>query len=385
MTNQTYSLTLSRHTKAKARSQSQMRPASQALQELSLQKGEHFWSFLADIFDNLPTGLMVADRSGRVMVFNRAAGAILGYGSAEVIRQVSLWDFCEECARPPLFRESLLNGQSFPEEEVEMQRKDGAHGPVGVKVTPLYGPDGGLAGALATLRSLDEIRAQERERKSLVRLASIGRIISSVAHEINNPLQTVRAALELGLDPRKTAARRQEYLQAADHEICRISRIIAQMRTFYRPEPGQKGPTEVNQTLQEVLGMLTKQLDEAAVKVELHLSEDLPPINLIDYQLQQVFLNLVLNALDAMPQGGHLKITTRLEAQDLLVLFTDDAPALAPHEAADLFDPMAINGRTGELALGLSLSREIITEFGGSIEFYSHTGNTLVVRLPWLG
>ncbi len=360
-----------------------------ALQELARQDEDNFWELLSGVFSNLTQGIILADRQGRVMVFNQAAQDIMGYQASEVIGKHSLWDFCESCDRPPLFRESLLHGQSFPEEEVEMSGKNNwpvASSTIGVKVAPLYGRQGTLLGALATLRSLDQLRAREQERKSLMRMASIGRIISVVAHEINNPLQAVRTSLELGLDPRKTAARRRAYLATADKEIERISRVIGQMRRFYRPNPGEKRLTDVNLILREALALLDKQISRSAVQVELQLDANLPAVSIIDYQLQQVFLNLILNALEAMPDGGHLAISSRADQSgQVQIAFHDSAEALLPEHAADLFDPFAPNGRDGELALGLSVSREIITELGGNIEIWADNGNTLVVYLPYLG
>lgn len=360
----------------------EMAPSLSALQELARQD-EDIWELLAGVFDNLSQGIILADRNGRVVIFNQVAEKIMGYRAAEVVGRQSLWDFCEECDQPPLFRESLLHGRSFPEEEVEMYAKDNRRGPVGVKVTPLYGQDGALKGALATIRSLEEIRAREREHKGLVRLASIGRIISAIAHEINNPLQTVRTSLELGLDPRKTPDRRQAYLETADQEITRISRVLGQMRDFYRPNPGQQQPTAVNETLREALALLNKQIEQSGVEVSLELASGLPAVSLIDYQLQQVFLNLILNALEAMPEGGQMFISSRLEGSNVLVAFHDSAEPLHPRHAANLFDPFAAHGRGGELTLGLLVSREIITELGGSIEIQCDNGNTFVVRLPY--
>jgi two-component system sensor histidine kinase AtoS len=350
-----------------------------ALQKLAADKGSQFWYFLAEVFDTLHQGVIVADQSGLVVIFNKRAEQIMGYSAAEVLGRSSLWDFCEECDRPPLFRESLSNGQSFPEEEVEMS---GRNGTIGVRVTALYGPDGRLEGALATLRSLDEVRQREKEQKNLVRLAAIGRIISAVAHEINNPLQTVRTSLELALDPRKSTERRRDYLQAADQEISRISRIIGQMRSFYRPTPGEKQATVVNAKLQEAITLLEKPLGEAGVQVEFDLAEHLPEVNLIDYQLEQVFLNLILNALEEMPENSKLYISSRLEETDRIAIsFRYKAPQSGRVELDHLFDPLA-NRRSHALGIGLSVCREIISELGGTIEATTNGGLTLTVYLP---
>lgn len=353
-----------------------------ALQQMAAKDGSRFWYMLAGVFDGLNQGVIVADRSGQVVIFNKIAEQIMGFEAAEVVGHRSLWDFCEECDRPPLFRQSLSHGESFPEEEVEMTGKDTQHGSVGVKVTALYGPDNCLEGALAIIRSLDEIRQHEQEQKSLVRLAAIGRIISAVAHEINNPLQTVRTSLELALDPRKSPERRHEYLRAADQEISRISRIIGQMRSFYRPTPGEKRSTPLNDKLQEAVSLLEKPLREAGVEIELELEASLPSVNLIDYQLEQVFLNLILNAIEAMPEGGRLVIRSyRAELNRIAVSFRDSAANLEQDALERLFDPLE-SRRNNALGIGLSVSREIISELGGTIEASSGKGTTLTVYLP---
>jgi PAS domain S-box-containing protein len=356
-----------------------------ALQALARQEENNFWELLASVFHNLKQGIILADRSGRVVMFNHAAEKIMGYRAGEVVGHLALWDFCEERNRYPLFRESLLLGTNFPEEEVEICGKSQQYGSFNVKVTPLYGQSGALKGAMATLPDVEELRIRERERRNLERLASIGRIISAVAHEINNPLQTVRTSLELGLDPRKTPARRREYLETADHEICRISRVIGQMRDFYNPNPGLRRPTNVNAIVREALIFLERQIKQIGVQVTLDLAPDLPTVSLIDYQLKQVFLNLILNALEMMPQGGQLVVSTWVDAEagNVLVAFRDSAQPLPPSYAADLFNPFAAIDRDGELALGLSVSREIVNEMGGSIEIQPADGNTLIVHLPY--
>jgi len=365
---------------AKNQSKQITRPASlEALQVLAAKEGSHFWEMLTGVFDSLNQAIIIADRNGRVVVFNQVAEQVMGYQASQVVGRSSLWDFCEECDRPPLFRESLSNGHSFPEEEVEMNATQGT---VGVKVTALYGQDGQLEGALAVVRSLDEIRQQEHERKNLVRLAAIGRIIAAVAHEINNPLQTVRTSLELALDPRKSEERRHHYLKAADQEISRIAHVIGQMRSFYRPSPGQKHPTHSNDKLRDAISLLQKPLSEAKVEVELSLDETLPPLNLLDYQLEQVFLNLILSAVEDMPEGGKLLIGSRRSGpKQIAISFTDARSHLGQVQLERLFDPMESRSKLG-LGIGLSVSREIITELGGTIEASSEGGTTLTVYLP---
>jgi len=354
-----------------------------ALQEMAAQNGARFWGILAGVFDGLSQGIIVADHQGQIVVFNRVAEQVMGYRASEVIGHYSLWDLCGECSYPPIFRDNLLRGQSFPEEEVEMKGKHLQTPTVGVKVSPIYSPKGDLEGALATIRSLDEIQAREREQKNLVRLAAIGRIISAIAHEINNPLQTVRTSLELALDPRKSRERRSEYLKAADQEISRISHIIGQMRSFYRPTPGVKQPTNLNNKLQDAVSLLEKQLGKAHVEVKLELEPNLPAVYLVDYQLEQVFLNLILNAIDSMPNGGQLFITSsRVKLGQVAISFRDSTLSLDKGKLEHIFDPLENRNSIG-LGIGLSVSNEIISELDGSIEVLSKAvGTTLTVYLP---
>ncbi len=358
-------------------------PSLAVLKQLAEQGGSGFWEMLGGVFDNLEQGIIIADRSGRVVVFNRLAEQIMGYQANEVVGHRSLWDFCDECDRPPLFRASLSSGNSFPEEEVEMAHKNNESTIVGVKVTALYGQDNRLEGALAVIRSLSEIRERESERKNLVRLAAIGRIISAVAHEINNPLQTVRTSLELALDPRKSAERRRQYLQAADQEINRISQVIGQMRSFYRPTPIEKQPSQLNDRVRSALNLLEKPLREAEVTVLMQLDEALPTVNLIDYQLEQVFLNLILNAIETLPDGGQLTISSQLiEPSRVAISFnTNTSNQHTPQRLEHIFDPLESRRNAG-LAIGLSVSREIIHEMGGTVEVSDVSGLTLTVYLP---
>jgi|GEM_PF-2373911 len=353
-----------------------------ALQEIAGTQQEQFPEMLLEVFDNLNQGIIVTNRNGRVIVFNKIAQQMMGYSAEEVIGRHSLWDFCDECGQPPLFRESLMNSRSFPDEEVEMNGKDGTT--LGVKVTPLYGHQRGeLQGALATIRDLAETRARENQQKSLVRLASIGQLVSAIAHEINNPLQSIRTILELSQNPRKSATQRQEYLETADTEIGRIAHIISQMRNFYRPNPVSKSLTDVNATVLDALSLLEKPLSEAGVEVETRLAPKLPAVPLVDYQLEQVVLNLVLNALETMPKGGRLEVVTSRTQNGVSIIFWDNAPRAYTQtgkSSETIFDPF--EGSRGSLSIGLSVSHEIIKEMGGRFDIDISDGTKLTVHLP---
>lgn len=341
--------------------------AANALFEFAYNERDDFWPMLRTIFDSVNQGIIVANRYGRVTIFNQKAQQIMGYTTEDVVGRCLLWDFCDSCESPPVFQKSLMEGQCFPPTEIEMYTKDSSVA-LGVRVTPLYNKDNELQGAVATIRDLGAWRARKREQRSLVRMASIGRIVSAIAHEINNPLQTVRTSLELGFDPRKSSERRQEYLRTADQEISRIAKIIGQMRKFYRPSAAEEIESDVNEVINDALYILEENLQKAGVEIQTNLAADLPLVQMVGYQLEQVFLNLLLNALETMPKGGKLRVESyRSDLNTITVSFTDNAELKNDISIEELFDPFAGN-RTDGLGLGLSVSQEIIAEVGGRIE-----------------
>ncbi len=281
-----------------------------AFYELAQAQGPAFWDFLGSFFDKLPQGIILTDRVGQVVIFNPVASAFLGYSPDEVIGHWNLWDFCKESTNSPAFQVGLQLGSGFPDEEVEMQARNTRKSPYKARICGLYGRDGILLGASANLGSLAEIRAIERERQTMIRKDSIGKIVSALAHEINNPLQTLRTSLELGFDPRKTHQRRKGYLNVANHEISRIAQIITVLRRFYPANTNEKLSADVNYSIQIALGQLDKEIKQKNIHLDLDLAVGLSQVRLLDYQLQNIFLSLLQDILDTIPSSGTLKIQT---------------------------------------------------------------------------
>lgn len=342
-----------------------------ALQALAEREGYAFWDLLNEVFDSLPQGTIVTDNSGLVVIFNKAAETILGFEAKDIIGKRSLWDVFEP---PQWLRENLLLNQAFAQEEIKTFSRNGKH--ISLNIKPfVHGETKNLQG---TLTLLSEYELVKPECKGLVNLAAVGRIISAMAHEINNPLQAIRTSLELSLDNRKSQARRQEYLQTAETEVSRISRLITQMRNFYRPIPGKSQPSDVHVVLHEALYKLSNKNE---VEIKLNLTPNLPKISLIDYQLQQVFINLISSILETAPQNGQLQIESSWGENNMIaVSFKNNVSQANWHWTANLFDPFATVGQVAELALGLSVSYEIIREIGGSIEL---NPNNLTIHLPY--
>ncbi len=228
-------------------------------------------------------------------------------------------------------------------------------------------------------RKLEEVQAQLIETE---RFAAAGRLAAAIAHEINNPMQSIRSGLEL-------LARRvpthddvsQQYIDILLEEQARVSGIIQQMLDFYRPPRGDREPTDVNDVIRGVLRLI--EIDHHGLRVETDLDPKPPLIHANADQLKQVFLNLGLNAIESMSKSGHLTITTAGHADGVVIRFTDEGPGIPARDIGHIFEPFYTTKPDG-LGIGLSVSRGLIEAHGGEIAVHSREGEgaTFEIRLP---
>jgi len=258
-----------------------------------------------------------------------------------------------------------------------------------------------LAVALENARLYEEQKELLRERELTQaqmihseKMAALGRLTASIAHEINNPLQSVQVCLNLAEEEMNDQQRRDKmdlYLGLASGEIERVAEIVNRMRDFYRPARTEKQPTDIQATLEAVLALTHKKLQHGNVTVVREWS-DLPSIQANADHLKQVFLNLVLNAIDAMPQGGTLRLRTGLDwlpsdGQDetlaVRIEFSDTGEGVPAETLPHLFEPFVTTKEQGS-GLGLFVSAEIIEAHGGTITVESQEGEgtTFTILLP---
>lgn len=228
----------------------------------------------------------------------------------------------------------------------------------------------------------------ERSQAQLVqaeKMAAIGRLAASVAHEINNPLQAIHNTLHLAVMDQLPDAKRRQYLAMAQSEVERLIEIVQRMLDFYRPSKGGMVEADVNEILQNVLALAQKRIEHSNVLVHTRLAEDLPLIPAVPDQLAQVFLNIVINALEAMPEGGELRVGTLLsqDGEWVLVAFRDSGPGLTPDQVQNIFEPFYTTKPRGT-GLGLAISYGIVERHGGTIEVSTQPGlgSTFIVHLP---
>ena len=215
-----------------------------------------------------------------------------------------------------------------------------------------------------------------------------GRLAASLAHEINNPLQSVIGCLGLAEESLAEGDDEDldEYIGMGLEELRRAARIVSRLRDVSRPVASDDGsPTDVNGLVERVLTLTRSQVKDGEIEVVRRMADELPKPNVVADRMQQVVLNLVLNAVEAMSQGGTLELATWYEeGRDVVCLAVSDSgvgisPDLRPH----LFDPFFSTKEEGT-GLGLFVSQNIVQEYGGWMEVESQVGegSTFTIRLP---
>jgi two-component system NtrC family sensor kinase len=233
---------------------------------------------------------------------------------------------------------------------------------------------GHLAGLFENMRLNEELRAYirqlEESQRALIqaeKMAIAGRLTASIAHEINNPLQSVNNCLHLAGRNELSFEDRQNYLDLAKEELGRLMQTVQRMLDFYRPGALDRQPTNIHELLNKVISLMEKQFRDHAVQVHLSYAADLPYVYVVGDQIQQVFLNLALNAIEAMPNGGDLMIETSYSQDQVKIIFQDTGAGVPASKRKTIFEPF-VSGKKGGTGLGLAISYGIITAHGGSLE-----------------
>ncbi|MBI5942923.1 MAG: response regulator [Chloroflexi bacterium] len=230
---------------------------------------------------------------------------------------------------------------------------------------------------------MDYIRKVEDSQKALLqseKMAAAGRLSASIAHEVNNPLQAVQNCLHLAGREDLPADKRQEYFGLARAELERLIVTVRRMLDFYRPGAAEPEKVDLVEMLQYILNLMSKQLSESNINVTLDSDGEVPAIVAVGSQIQQVFINLILNAADSMPNGGKLEVRVRPFEDGVELLFQDQGRGIPKEQQANIFEPF-FSTKDGGTGLGLTVSYNIITAHGGTLELLLKYGPGACFRI----
>lgn len=261
---------------------------------------------------------------------------------------------------------------------------------------PLFGVDSNIEGALVlTTDQTNQVRLRS-ELTNSTRLAATGQLAASLAHEINNPLNSIRYNIELAkmdieeiskLSDDRTASSLLEYLRIINREIDRIGDIVRNLLDLHRAPTLTPIPFDINSAVSDVLILMKKQILEEGVKVETNLTRNIPDVSASAGPIKQIIINIMLNALFAVEKGGKITVETGLNDKFAYVSIEDNGPGIPPDILPHIFEPFYSTKGVSGVGLGLAVCESIVNQFRGKIDVESAPGNgaKFTVHLPIYG
>ena len=336
------------------------------------------------IVASIRSGVVTTDLQGRIYTFNAAAEEITGYQEQDVRGQDASIFFGEI---KDIIQDSVgltETADSGPRFEADCLTADGLRLRLGFSLSPLYAETGETTGTVITFQDLTHIRALEETSRRQDRLAAIGRMAASIAHEIRNPLAAMRGSIQMLRAEMKSDSSETELMEIILRESDRLNRIISDFLTYARPRSIVQSKVDVGELLQQTFTLLrnSSEIHESHV-IEAVTPEKPVLTNADSEQLRQVFWNLARNALNAMPHGGTLNAAVVANSNKRLrITFADTGRGMSPEQVEHLFEPFS--STTGGVGLGLSIVYQIIRDHGGTINVRSREGKgtTIAIELP---
>jgi PAS domain S-box-containing protein len=344
---------------------------------------------LASVVESAQDIVLSTDMEGRILTWNTAAERLSGFRLHEV-REKAFLDFCvgdDDWAMDQVFA-GLQTGKDAQMAEWNLKTKDGRGLPVAWIFSPMKDHLGKTAGVVAVGRDLTERRKFEAQLLQSQKLAALGVMAGGIAHEIRNPLAACAAAAQFIMAGDIAPEFRQECAQKIHAGIQRASMIIESLLRFARPS----GKTDVREIdlaalLGETLDLVSNQARIDKIELRFQRPPEMVRINGMEALLQQAFLNLFLNAIKAMPEGGVLSIDLGCTNGEAWVSIGDTGQGIAAADLHNIFDPFYTTSPVGKgSGLGLSICYSIIKQHNGKIAVDSAEGkgSTFTVRLPSL-
>ena len=339
------------------------------------------------IIENVGHPIVVCDSAGNFILFNRRAELLFQEntsfktsGSAAVrTNAVKLTSFISTLASA---------SETGRQAEIELiDPEDNRALPMEITAREVLDATGQVTAVVSILHDLTEIRELERRRVEQQlfeseKLAAVGRLAASIAHEVNNPLEAIKNALYL-MQAGAEGDKNTRFLEIARKETERVSHIIRQMLGFAR-RPGEVDWVDVNQLLEETVVLLEKKMRQLRIRITKSFDDSLPRIKARADQLRQVFLNLIINAQQAIEGDGEIVISTSRYEQALqpsiVIQLTDTGVGIAEDDLTRIFDPFFSTGKKGT-GLGLWVTQDIVRQHGGRIEVSSEIGRGTVFSI----
>ena len=351
---------------------------------------EHAYQFRENIIENSPDAIVCIRKGGEITIFNSAAEKLLGYSKHEVIGKMNIVHIYPRGDAKKIMRDLRSDDFGGPgvlqKREVTLLDKNGNEIPVYISAAILY-EEGKDAGSMGIFTDLREKHKLEKQLLRSEKLSSLGKLSAGIAHEINQPLTGVLTFAHLLLKKFTNDEKTRKDLEIIVRETTRIRGIVQGILDFARETPMQKKPRRIEQVLDQTLEIIVHQQRFFGIELVKKYDPSLPEVVIDSNLMEQVFMNIILNALDSMSGSGTLTVKTGASDGWVEVDFSDTGKGM-PEEIIDkIFDPFFTTKDSTEgmgMGLGLAVSYGIVKNHNGDIQVTSKPGKgtTFTVRLP---
>jgi len=355
------------------------------------QELEDVKNFMESIIQSIGSGIIITGIHDTVTYINKAGERILGYSKDELIgKSFGIFSLREKQS----IVHSLLNNPDDLDTRKEgwMRRKDKVEFPVGFTINNHLSIRGETLGKIVIFRDMTNVFKIQEEILRMDRLVSLGKLSSGIAHELRNPLAGIKTTAQALSEEMSKEDSRREYLNRITKEIDRLNELLKTFFSFAKPQKLNLIDCSVKDVINEIIPFLFKEIADQGVRFVEAYDPQLPKIKVDKNQMYQVFLNLFLNAIQAMPNGGELKIEvnpTVSYSQDgpsqnfIKIVISDTGKGIPPNIVHRIFDPFFTTKPKG-IGLGLSITYQIIKKHGGTIKVESklEKGTSFIINLP---
>ncbi len=336
-------------------------------------------AFSDNVVENLPIGLLAMDADGKVVSFNQTAELVLKLTSREVLGKKAGEILPQEIAA---LTAQLKAEKKVIEKEIDCPLKDEKSIPMDVSVSLLEGDNGIFLGHIILFRDLTEIQELKREIERSQRLASLGKLAAGIAHEIRNPLSSIKGFATFFNERFKDMPEYQSTAKIMIQEVDRLNRVITQLLEFTRPLEVIKKPVSIRPLIQHSLKIIEGQAQSKNISINTKFSPEINEIHIDQDRFNQVLLNLYLNAVEAMEEGGVLSVALSREenSQKVKLTVSDTGAGIKKEDLVHIFDPYFTTKQSGT-GLGLAIVHKIIESHNGEVKVESRHGKGTTVTL----
>lgn len=352
-------------------------------------------NFLESIIDKAGDAITVVDREGKIIYWNEGAEKIYGYRKEEALGKKPL-DFLApqdeilKAAEEKRFHglmAQVWNGEVVSNVEVRRQTKSGRDVTVSVTLSPLRDASGQIVGASRICKDITQMKKAEEKLLLSERLSSMGELIAGVAHEIRNPLSGIKINTQVLARKKDFPAMEKQLLNSTLEGIEKIQKIVEDMLDYAKPRAAEYKKEKINAIVEKSLDVLKVQLKNANIIASFNRDGNLPPVRVDRHQIQQVLINIMLNAIHAMDKGGVLTVRTFLtDGGEVGIEVEDTGVGISAAHLKRIFDPFFTTKSRGT-GLGLSITMKLLENHGALIDVTSEEGkgSLFTIRFPAAG